>query len=106
MKGRAAKQTIITEAAAQSISDKAAAADDRSTFIWGVALVAISFGWFFITIFAIVGTKLLPSGPTGVPVLDYLRNDWYYSLLVPLTIPVALVAIYLNWLGMKLFRHS
>ena len=98
----ATSATVITEAASAST----AAAEDRSTFIWGVVLLLVSFAWFFVAMFAIVGTKLLPDGPTGVPVLDFLRGDWYYSLLVPLTIPVALVAIYLNWLGMKLFRHS
>ena len=28
------------------------------------------------------------------------------SLLVPLSIPATLVAVYLNWLSMKFFRHN
>lgn len=51
-----------------------------------------------------VFAKLLPE--TGHWLVDALREDWYYSLLVPLTIPVAFVAIYLNWLSMKFFRHN
>jgi len=79
-------------------------APDDSTPLWGYVLVACSFLWFFGMMFCLVGSKLLPV--TGNRLVDFLRTDWYYSLLVPLTVPVALVAIYLNWLGMKLFRHS
>jgi hypothetical protein len=55
--------------------------------------------------FLIVGSKLLP-GPTGNPLVDFLRGDAYYSLLAPLTVPVSLVAVYLNWLALKFFRHN
>jgi hypothetical protein len=79
-------------------------AEHDNTPLWGYLIVAISCGWFFLMMFNLVGTKLLPE--TGNRLLDFLRADDYYSILVPLTIPVALVAIYLNWLGMKLFRHS
>ena len=32
--------------------------------------------------------------------------DRYYCLLVPLTVPLTLLALYLDWLGFKLFRHN
>ena len=51
-----------------------------------------------------MGSKLLP--PTGNELLDFLREDWYYSLLIPLCIPVTLVAVYFNWFALKFFRHS
>jgi phosphatidylinositol glycan anchor class Y biosynthesis protein len=51
-----------------------------------------------------VGSKFLP--PTGHPLIDFLANDWYYALLIPMTVPVTLVAVYLNWLAMKFFRHN
>lgn len=35
-----------------------------------------------------------------------LQQDEYYSLLLPLLLPVALAFVYLNWLGMKLYRHN
>lgn len=54
--------------------------------------------------FAVLGAKLLP--PTGNAILDFLREDWYYPLLAVMCIPVTLVAVYLNWLGMKFFRHT
>lgn len=50
------------------------------------------------------GSKLLSQ--TGNPLLDFLAKDWYYSMLMVLTIPVTLVAVYLNWLAMKFFRHN
>ena len=54
--------------------------------------------------FAVLGAKLLP--PTGNAILDFLREDWYYPLLAVMCIPTTLVAVYLNWLGMKFFRHT
>ena len=54
--------------------------------------------------FAVLGAKLLP--PTGNPILDFLRRDWYYPLLAVMCVPTTLVAVYLNWLGMKFFRHT
>ena len=54
--------------------------------------------------FNVVGAKFLP--PTGNALLDFLRDDWYYSLLLVLCIPTTLVAVYLNWLSIKFFRHA
>lgn len=37
----------------------------------------------------------------------YFRNlDLYYVFLVPLTIPTFYFFIYMNWLGMKYFKHN
>ncbi|CAH1270121.1 PIGY [Branchiostoma lanceolatum] len=30
----------------------------------------------------------------------------YYSLLIPITAPVAVFFLFLNWLGLKFFRHN
>jgi predicted permease len=30
----------------------------------------------------------------------------YYCLLVPLTVPVIIVAVYLHWMSMKMFKHA
>ncbi len=53
-----------------------------------------------------VGAKLLASAPSGNPLVDFLSTDWYYALLLPMSVPVTLVAVYLNWLAMKFFRHN
>ena len=54
--------------------------------------------------YAVVVSKLIPT--TGITLLDAVGADKFYSLLVIMTIPVTVVAAYLNWLGMKFFRHN
>lgn len=49
-------------------------------------------------------SKLLP--PTGVWMLDAMRDDWYYCYLVPMVGPVTFLTIYVNWMSMKFFRHN
>ena len=43
---------------------------------------------------------------TGNRFLDWLREDQYYCLLVPLTVPVTLVASYFTWLFNMLFQRN
>ncbi|OEL22899.1 hypothetical protein BAE44_0016082 [Dichanthelium oligosanthes] len=76
----------------------------RSAFIaFGVTLFA---GFFY----AVVVSKLLP--PYENWLLAAIQNDWYgipwqyYCLIVPLTLPVIIVAVYLHWLSMKMFKHA
>ena len=59
--------------------------------------LALIFYWLVIS-------KLLP--PTGNIVLDWLRDDDYYCILVPLMLPVTTVAMYLSWFTNTLFRHN
>ncbi len=47
---------------------------------------------------------LLPPSPR--PWLAALQADRYYHLLLPLTVPVTIAAITLNWFSMKLFKHN
>jgi hypothetical protein len=54
--------------------------------------------------FNVVGSKFL--SPTGNQLLDFLSTDWYYSMLLPMSVVATLVAAYLNWLAMKFFRHN
>jgi len=56
------------------------------------------------TRFNVLGSKFVAQ--TGNQLVDFLAGDWHYSLLLPLTIPVTLVAVYLNWLAMKFYRHN
>ena len=50
--------------------------------------------------------KLQPPG-TGHWLLDWMREDEYYSALVPLTlVPVAVLAKYLSWFTNQLFRTN
>eukprot|EP01027_Heterolobosea_sp_BB2_P022097 GEZU01032508.1.p1 GENE.GEZU01032508.1~~GEZU01032508.1.p1 ORF type:complete len:147 (-),score=9.53 GEZU01032508.1:98-538(-) len=38
--------------------------------------------------------------------LPGISSDRYFSMLAILALPVTIVGIYLNWLGMKFFRHN
>ena len=60
------------------------------------AVVVLSF-WLLISNFV---------SPTGNWFLDWLREDQYYCLLVPLTVPVTLVASYFTWLFNMLFQRN
>jgi len=60
---------------------------------------------FFVTmLYALVVSKFMPY--TGNYVLDWIRDDMYYSPLVICSIPATVIAVYLNWLGLKFFRHN
>ncbi|KAL6185652.1 hypothetical protein ACLB2K_041782 [Fragaria x ananassa] len=91
-------------------------------------------GWLFIGsgsvffigfLYATVVSKLLP--PSDNPIISAIQNDrfWflsstvetyemptqfaynrYYCFLVPLTLPVLVVAVYFHWLSMKMFKHA
>ncbi|CAK9862701.1 unnamed protein product [Sphagnum jensenii] len=80
------------------------AAPPRVLLWWGITLICIGVLGFCFILYATLLSKLLP--PCGVPILDAIRSDWYYSFVVPLTGPVILVAVYFHWLSMKLFKHA
>ncbi|KAJ7968813.1 Phosphatidylinositol N-acetylglucosaminyltransferase subunit Y [Quillaja saponaria] len=70
-------------------------------------------GWFFVSagsiffvgfLFAAVISKLLP--PSDIAIISTIQDDWYYCFLVPLTLPVIVVAVYFHWLSMKMFKHA
>ncbi|KAI5018171.1 uncharacterized protein LOC123440208 [Hordeum vulgare subsp. vulgare] len=69
-----------------------------SAFVaFGVTLLA---GFLYVA----VGSKAL--APSDNWFLLAVQNDRYYCLLVPLTVPVIIVAVYLHWLSMKMFKHA
>ncbi|KAF9606831.1 hypothetical protein IFM89_029288 [Coptis chinensis] len=37
---------------------------------------------------------------------DDMFSSRYYCILVPITLPVLVVAVYFHWLSMKLFKHA
>ena len=67
-------------------------------------LLASSSLWLVLS-FWIAGSKLLP--PTGIRLIEWMREDEYYSFLVPLTfVPVALLANYIRWFTNSLFLKN
>ncbi|MBA0819974.1 hypothetical protein Gohar_025632 [Gossypium harknessii] len=85
----------------------------RTTTFWGLLLVGIGtliLPGFLFTAFM---SKLLP--PSNYPLIAAIRNDrsfsfssmlGYYCYLVPLTLPILVIAVYFHWLSMKLFKHA
>jgi len=39
-------------------------------------------------------------------ILGALQQDSFYRYLLPLTLPVVLLTVYINWVGLKMFRHN
>lgn len=71
---------------------------------WGVICLSLAALFVGFEFFMLVVAKLLP--PSSHPVLSWAQNDWYYCFLVPLTMPVMVAAVTLNWFSLKLFRHN
>ncbi|MCL7038525.1 hypothetical protein MKW94_003427 [Papaver nudicaule] len=59
---------------------------------------------FLLFLFSAILSKLLP--PSSNQIISAIQNDRYYCFLVPLTLPVLVVAVYFHWLSMKLFKHA
>lgn len=78
--------------------------DEEATRLCGCALLIAGGLFTSICLYSIVLSKLLPR--TGDALLDAIADDYYYCVLVPLTIPVTLIAVYWNWVSMKFFRHN
>ncbi|XXQ30596.1 Dolichol phosphate-mannose biosynthesis regulatory protein [Plasmodiophora brassicae] len=70
----------------------------------GYLLLLLALVVWTVVIYAVVVSKFMPV--MNHSALDWLRDDHYYSLLVPLCAPVLASTVYVNWLGLKLFRHS
>uniref|UniRef100_A0A0D6R4K3 Phosphatidylinositol N-acetylglucosaminyltransferase subunit Y n=1 Tax=Araucaria cunninghamii TaxID=56994 RepID=A0A0D6R4K3_ARACU len=74
------------------------------SFYWGLTLIISGVASFIVFLYAAILSKMLP--PSGIPLLSAIESDRYYSLLVPLTLPILVVLVYFHWLSMKLFKHA
>lgn len=43
---------------------------------------------------------------TGDALVDSILGNRHYAVLLPMFLVAALVAVYLNWLALKFFRHT
>ena len=76
----------------------------KTTLGLGIAILIATAIFFIAGMYAVLLSKFMPV--INHSLLDFLRQDYYYSFLVPLLLPVSILTIYLNWLGMKFFRHN
>ena len=74
--------------------------------VLGIAILSV--GMFVIVVLPWIDTSTNTSSITDNynTVLVALKNDRYYHLLIPLTIPVTIIMVTLNWFSMKLFKHN
>ncbi|KAL4458776.1 hypothetical protein ABPG75_013641 [Micractinium tetrahymenae] len=70
----------------------------------GLLLVVAGVASLAAGVFVILVAPLLPPSPYAW--LAAVQADRYYHLLLPLTVPVTIAAIALNWFSMKLFKHN
>ncbi|KAF8927693.1 hypothetical protein BGZ58_010217 [Dissophora ornata] len=75
-----------------------------TTYLWGYLLFFATVIGFTVSMYALVASNYMPM--TGNKTLDWIKQDSHYCMLVPVTIPVTVLAVLFNWLGMKLFRHN
>jgi len=54
--------------------------------------------------YAMVVSKFMPE--TGNKLLDWIRDDDYYCILIPSTLVATVYTVTANWLGLKIFRHN
>ncbi|XP_056168837.1 uncharacterized protein LOC115674106 [Syzygium oleosum] len=87
-----------------SASASSRSSDSRARTLWGSLFVAVGCVCFVAFAYAAVVSKLLP--PSDNAVISAVQNDRYYCFLVPLTLPILVVAVYFHWLSMKLFKHA
>ena len=72
--------------------------------IAGLGLLLGSFVAFVVLSFWMFASNLVPR--TGNWLIDWLREDQYYCLLVPLTLPVTLLFANFTWFTNALFQHN
>ncbi|KAK9692051.1 hypothetical protein RND81_09G237900 [Saponaria officinalis] len=80
---------------------------DNSTIsqrIWGSIFVVFGVTSFAVFLYAAVVSKIMPLSDN--PFISAIQRDRYYCFLVPLSVPVLVVAVYFHWLSMKLFKHA
>ncbi|KAL0052480.1 hypothetical protein WJX82_002872 [Trebouxia sp. C0006] len=74
------------------------------TVIWGLILIFAASLLLFGTVFCLVVCKLLPLSENQL--MQLIQQDKFYALLVPVTVPVTLVAMTCSWASLKLFKHN
>lgn len=74
------------------------------TEIVGFFLLGFGAILFMAVFYALIISPLI--GETGHILLDFIKEDSYYCMLIPLLIPVTLAVGYANWVSIKFFRHT
>jgi len=79
-------------------------AQQNETALWGWVVLLATLVTYVVAMYALVVSKFLPY--SGNMILDWIKDDYYYSSLVMVMIPVTVIFVYFNWLSLKFFRHN
>ena len=71
----------------------------------GYFLISLGIFLWVIGFYSIVFSKLFMPY-TGHKVLDWIKEDYYYCMVIPSYSLLIWAFIYFNWLAMKYFRHN
>ena len=88
----------------QPIGGFPARTEKDRTYCFGYGVLVVVMGFFVVAIYMTVISKIMPY--TENAILDAIKDDMYYCFLLPLTIPVGVLFVYLNWMSLKFFRHN
>ena len=72
--------------------------------VMGALLIVSSCILGIIYLYAAIVSKFMPH--SGNECLDAIKDDYYYCYLIPLAILPTYVAVYLNWVCMKLYESN
>ena len=82
-------------------------------FICGIILLIVTIIFATLSLFSIF-SKIIEFGITNntnyhddlIYFINFLKEDWHYSLLIPILFPWSVILGWLGWLGFKLYRHN
>jgi phosphatidylinositol N-acetylglucosaminyltransferase subunit Y len=72
----------------------------------GAALLCATGAALFAAVYCAVLSKMFPSNAATHPLLGAIAADRHYCLVAMALIPVAVFMGFLNWLGLKYYRHN
>ncbi|OLY82334.1 hypothetical protein AYI68_g3551 [Smittium mucronatum] len=78
--------------------------ESDTTPLYGYALLSFTILILVTFIYVLLFSKMMPESNNVV--LNSVKNDQYYILLVPISGLTAIFFVFGNWMGMKYFRHN
>ena len=70
----------------------------------GISISLSSILFLVFIIYTVVIARYMPE--TGIAIVDFWRNDWYYSCMIPASIPTIVGFAYWGWASSQFFRYS
>lgn len=78
--------------------------------VWGYVIVLAAATSFVVSMYTMFFSKLTAvseqTAHSDSKILHVIEQDVYYCFLLPLTVPVSILAFYANWVSLKFFRHN